>query len=133
MTARFTVFDRLEEMWMDGSYTNVLADDFCGSRALRKAARSDTKLIADGVEVYVPRAPNGCPDPGTIETPFTILVVAERDAVIAAECRVLGLPFFRERTTVFSRGQTFWRRKWVAWEEHTPQQPARSVFGGCRM
>ena len=130
MTARFTVFDRLEEMWMDGSYTNVLADDFCGSRALRKAARSDTKLIADGVEVYVPRAPNGCPDPGTIETPFTILVVAERDAALPRDCRVDGIRFFREQTSVFSRGQTFWRRKWVAWEEHEPA-PVMRAFGGC--
>lgn len=130
MAARFTVFDRFEQVWMDGSYTNVLPDDFLGDRGFRKAARADTKLIGDGVEVYVLRAPNGCPDPGTIETPFTILVIAKRDVVIAAECRVLGLPFFRERITVFSYGQTYWRRKWVAWDEHTPQ-PVMRAFGGC--
>lgn len=130
MTARFTVFDRLEEVWVDGSYTNALPDDFLGSRGLRKAARVNMKSIGDGVEVYVERPPNGCPDPDTIWSPFTILVIARRDVVITPDCRVHGIRFFRERIAVFSYGQTYWRRKWVAWDEHTPQ-PVMRAFGGC--
>ncbi|MEK7481457.1 MAG: hypothetical protein AAB633_01805 [Patescibacteria group bacterium] len=131
MAARFTVFDRLEEVWLAGSYTNALADDFCGSRAFRTAARMD--WLADGVAVYIPRPPDGCPDPDTIWTPRMVLVVAERGTVIPENCRVEGLPFFREPAAVFPRGQTFWRRKWVAWDDYTPPQPVLRVLGGCSM
>lgn len=133
MAARFTVFDRLEEVWMDGSYTNVMPEDFLGDRGLRKAARANMKLIGDWVMVYVERPPAGCPDPDTIWSPFTILVIAKRDVAIPPDCRVHGIPFFRERVTTFWPGQTYWHRKVVAWEDPSSQPPVMRAFGGCSM
>lgn len=130
MAARVTIFERLEEVWVEGSHTSEFEGKFFGSDKFRKIARME--WIMDSVAVYVPRRPDGCPDPDTIWTPRTVLVVAKREAAIPPDCRVAGLPFFRGRVKDFWRGQTYWYRKWVGWEEHTPE-PAMSWIGGCRM
>lgn len=130
MAARITVFDRLEEMWVEGSHTSEFEEEFFGSDEFRKTARME--WLMDGVAVYIPRKPDGCPDPDTIWTPRTVLVVVKRQAAIAAEHRVLGLPFCRERVRNFWRGQGYWYRKWVGWEEHMPE-PVTRAFGGCMM
>lgn len=130
MSARIMIFDRLEEVWVEGSHTSAFEEEFFGSRDFRKTATME--WIMDGVAVYVQRRPDGCPDPDTIWTPRTVLVVAKLGVAIPPDCRVAGLPFFRGRMKDFWRGQTYWHRKWVAWEEHVPEPAvAMGSFGRC--
>lgn len=117
MCSAFKTVREIREMWVEGSFTNQVGIDFCGSAEFRRNAQM--VVLAAGTIAYVP--------PG--DRPSKVIVVSETDMPIEGRT-LLGLQFLIQvGAQHFRRGQTYFDRKMVFFED--PPLPVPARMGGC--